>query len=134
MTTPNSLCFQDSYARCRADPEFLHLFYDRFLGKGEHIARRFEGVDMDRQRRMLRASLELVILAATSGVDPAFFLAPMAKRHARGNYDIPPDYYEDWLSALLETAATCDPIFDEDHHQAWTEVMGVGIAYMVGQY
>ncbi|MGB0953433.1 MAG: globin [Planctomycetota bacterium] len=134
MTVPQAQCFHDSYARCRAQPHFLPRFYERFLGKGERIASRFEGVDMERQQRMLRASLELVILAATSGIDPGYFLAQMARRHARNQYNIPPALYADWLGALLETAAECDPSFDEEAHQVWVDVMSIGIRYMISQY
>lgn len=134
LSIPVAQCFHDSYARCRAQPHFLPRFYDLFLGKGERISERFEGVDMERQRRMLRASLELVILAATSGIDPGFFLAPMAKRHGRKQYDIPPALYADWLDALLETAAECDPDFDGETRAVWVQVMSVGIRYMTSQY
>lgn len=134
LSVPQAQCFHDSYARCRAQPHFLPRFYARFLGKGEQIASRFEGVDMERQQRMLRASLELVILAATSGVDPSYFLTPMAKRHARKQYNIPPALYADWLDALLETAAECDPDFNEEARQVWVEVMSPGIRYMISQY
>lgn len=134
LQTPVSTCSQESYARCRAMPHFLPRFYDLFLGKGPQIAARFDGVDMERQQRMLRASLELVHLAATSGVDPGFFLEPMAKRHSRDQYDIKPALYADWLDALLTAAEECDPQFEEETRKAWAEIMMAGIRFMIARY
>ncbi|MHC4380022.1 MAG: globin [Planctomycetota bacterium] len=122
--------FQDSYQRCLSHPRFFEMFYDEFLSAHEDVQAKFEGVDMARQMRMLRASLQMVMLASQDGIDPAFYLSDVGARHARTDLDIPPPLYDKWLEALLTTAAIADPKYDAELRTAWMEIMSPGIRYM----
>ena len=56
--------FEDSLRRCNADPDFLDRFYERFLRSSPKVREKFRGTDFIRQKRMLQASLQLLLVAA----------------------------------------------------------------------
>jgi hypothetical protein len=131
MATEHSISiFQDSYQRCLSHPRFFEMFYDEFLGSHEDVQAKFVGVDMTRQMRMLRASMQMVMLASQDGIDPAYYLSSVGARHARTDLDIPPPLYDIWLEALVTTASLADPKFDAELRTAWIDVMTPGILYM----
>jgi len=57
-------CFDESFQRCCAEPRFLDIFYDRFLASSSKVREKFAKTDFVRQKRALRASLYLILLAA----------------------------------------------------------------------
>lgn len=85
---------------------------------------------MARQIRMLKASLNMVMLASQPGIDPEFYLGSVAKRHSSGDLDIAPPLYDLWLNALMQTVEEMDPKFSKEVHQAWLGIMSTGIQYM----
>ena len=89
---------------------------------------------MVRQMRMLKASLHMVMLASQPGIKPEFYLGSVAKRHSREDLNIPPQLYDIWLNALMQTVEEMDPQFNEETHQAWMAVMSTGIQYMRSCY
>lgn len=89
---------------------------------------------MDRQMRMLKASLQMAMLASQPGIDPGFYLGRVAERHGRSGLDIPPPLYDFWLEALLQTVEEKDSKYCPDLREAWTEVMSAGIQYMRSRY
>ena len=58
---------EESLRRCNADRLFLDRFYDRFLRSSPKVRRKFAGTDFVRQKRMLQASLQLMLVAAQGG-------------------------------------------------------------------
>ncbi|PSW05180.1 hypothetical protein C9I89_10360 [Photobacterium lipolyticum] len=58
--------YNDSYARCIRNPRFLTIFYERFCSRNDNFRLMFANVDMDRQIKMLKASLMIIMLANTS--------------------------------------------------------------------
>ncbi|MDF4855232.1 globin, partial [Vibrio sp. 1403] len=46
--------FNDSYERCVLSEHFFERFYAKFWSKGESFRQKFEGVDMQKQVRMLK--------------------------------------------------------------------------------
>jgi len=126
--------FHASLGRCQAAPDFYAHFYDNFLRSNKEIRIKFEGVDMDRQIRMLSASMQMVMLASQPGLDPALYLKRVAKRHSRHDLDIPAHLYDIWLEKLLQTVKEIDPKYDASVREAWVQVMAVGIQYMRSCY
>lgn len=49
--------FNDSYERCVLSEYFFERFYAKFWSKGESFRQKFEGVDMQKQVRMLKGSI-----------------------------------------------------------------------------
>lgn len=127
--------FDASLRRCDAVPDFLDRFYERFLSSSPKVKEKFAGTDFDRQKRLLRASFYLILMAAEDrGSDPGIYLEKMAMRHSAADLDIGSELYDLWLDSLLEVVKECDPAFDSEVEEAWDRMMGIGISYMLRQY
>jgi hemoglobin-like flavoprotein len=127
--------FEDSLRRCNADPDFLDRFYERFLRSSPKVREKFLGTDFIRQKRMLQASLQLLLVAAQDdGQRPTPYLDEVAARHSAGQMGIGAELYDLWLDSLLATVREVDPSWSPEVEQAWESVMTVGIAYLVSRF
>ena len=126
--------FERSLHRCTSDETFLDRFYARFLLTSDEIAVRFEGVDLKRQTSILRASLYLVLRAASGLADGQAHLRDIARSHSKQGYDIKPVFYDHWLSSLLMAAAETDPQFDEATRSAWEASLRPCIDVMIAEW
>jgi hemoglobin-like flavoprotein len=127
--------FEDSLRRCNADPDFMDRFYERFLRSSPKVREKFLGTDFIRQKRMLRASLHLLLVAAhDNGKRPTPYLDDVAGRHGASQMAIGAELYDLWLDSLLATVREVDPAWSAEVEQAWESVMTVGIAYLVSRY
>ena len=126
--------FHDSFRRCQNSPAFVARFYDRFISANPEVAAKFAGVEMRKQRKVLQASLLMVMLACQGNDAAQQYLGSIAARHARTQLDIRPDLYDLWLECLIETVAEMDPRFSDAVEQAWRQVMAHGISYMKSRY
>jgi hemoglobin-like flavoprotein len=127
--------FEDSLRRCNADPDFLDGFYERFLRSSPKVREKFVGTDFVRQKRMLQASLQLLLVAAQDdGKRPTPYLDEVAARHSASQMAIGAELYDLWLDSLLATVREVDAVWSPEVEQAWEHVMTVGIAYLVSRY
>lgn len=125
----------DSLHRCAANPQFLDLFYERFLESSPDVREKFANTDFARQKRVLMSSLHLMLLAAEDEKNgPERYLRDLAFRHGKGQLEIGSHFYDLWLDSLLETVRECDPRWTPAIEQAWEQVMGVGISYLLQYY
>ena len=122
-------------SRCSRDSRFLDLFYEKFLASSPKVRERFAKTDFVRQKRALRASLWLMLLAAEDEEKgPARYLGALAESHGARQLAIGAEFYDLWLDTLLATVAECDPEYSPVVRGAWEQVMMVGIHYMVTRY
>jgi len=127
--------FEASLDRCTADPAFLDRFYEKFLASSPKVREKFARTDFVHQKRALRGSFHLLLLAAeTDKGDPGRYLRDLAAQHGRRQLDISADLYDIWLDSLLATVREFDPDFSPEIEQAWERVMMVGIHYMLAHY
>jgi hemoglobin-like flavoprotein len=127
--------FEDSLRRCNADPDFLDRFYERFLRSSPKVREKFVGTDFIRQKRMLQASLQLLLVAAQDdGQRPTPYLDEVAVRHSASQMAIGAELYDLWLDSLLATVREVDPAWSPEVEQAWESVMTIGIAYLVSRF
>ena len=133
MTDPATYArFERSLFRCTGDESFLERFYDLFLKSSDDVAARFVGVDMKRQRNVLRGSLYLVARAAGGFSDGMDHLQEIARSHGERGLDIKPAFYDHWLDALVGAAGQTDPSFDDATAAAWLACLRPCIAVMIG--
>jgi hemoglobin-like flavoprotein len=126
---------EESLRRCNADTRFLDRFYERFLASSPKVREKFVGTDFTRQKRMLQASLQLLLVAAQDdGKRPTPYLDEVAARHSASQMAIGAELYDLWLDSLLATVHEVDPGWSTDVERAWEGVMTVGIAYLVSRY
>jgi hemoglobin-like flavoprotein len=127
--------FEDSLRRCNGDTGFLDRFYERFLTSSPKVREKFLGTDFIRQKRMLQASLQLLLVAAhDEGNRATPYLDEVAARHSASQMAIGAELYDLWLDSLLATVREVDPAWSAEVEQAWESVMTVGIAYLVSRY
>jgi len=127
--------FEESLARCNADPSFLDRFYEIFLASSPKVKEKFAGTDFVHQKRALRASLHYMLLAAEhEEKGPERYLQDLAVSHSRRHLDIGAELYDFWLDSLLATVKQCDSKCDSDVEEAWENVMMIGISYLLGHY
>jgi hemoglobin-like flavoprotein len=124
-----------SLQRCTTQPQFLDLFYRKFLAASPKVREKFETTDFRHQKRALRASLHLMLIAAQEEEKgPERYLRDLAHLHGAQGFDIGAELYDLWLDCLLETVAETDPQFEQGVRDAWERVMMVGIRYMCTRY
>jgi len=127
--------FDSSLRRCNANPGFLDLFYENFLGSSPKIKEKFAATDFERQKRLLHASFYLILLASEDPENgPERYLKHLATLHNVHNLNVGSDLYDLWLDSLLAVVKECDPEFDEVVEDSWEQVMGIGIDYLVRHY
>jgi hemoglobin-like flavoprotein len=122
--------FNDSLERCTAKPEFLSRFYDLFVGSSPEIAAKFKSTDFQRQRRMLKASLYLLIYAVEGKPEGLVHLERMAEIHGKGRLGIPAWMYDTWFECLLTAVRESDSRFSPETEAAWQNVLREGIDFM----
>jgi len=126
--------FEASFARIfgheigmndRADA-FFEAFYERFT-KAPAINVMFASTDMVRQAQMLKKSLfHLVSYYAIGRPTPE--LDRLAELHAQ--LRLPPELFDAWMRALIDTAGQFDEEFDEATELAWCWALAPALAYM----
>jgi hemoglobin-like flavoprotein len=127
--------FEESLRRCSTNPAFLDRFYERFLASSPKVKEKFANTDFARQKHMLRASFELLLVAARDETGrPMPYLDEVAARHSSSQMAIGAELYDLWLDSLLATVRDVDPGWSSAVAHAWEIVMTVGIKYLVSRY
>ena len=127
--------FEESLARCLADPDFLDIFYGNFLASSPKVREKFAGTDFDRQKAALQASFDTMLKAARDEEHgPEKHLGPLAEKHGARQLRIGAELYDLWLDSLLKTVKVCDAGWSEGVEQAWETVLGLGIRYLCSRY
>ena len=106
--------FDESLRRCNAREGFLDLFYESFLASSPKVQEKFAKTDFVRQKRALRASLHMMLLAAEDEESgPERYLNDLARQHSKRVLDVGAELYDLWLDSLIRTVKECDPQFDD---------------------
>lgn len=124
----------DSLERCDHRTEFIDRFYELFLASSDEVKGKFNGTDFKRQKRMLRDSFYMMLMAAAGSEKAWEDLKTRADRHSKPQLDIRPELYTLWLDCLIQTVREFDPRFNEETEQAWRDVMGRMIRFMISRY
>ncbi|HEY6196944.1 MAG TPA: globin [Candidatus Eisenbacteria bacterium] len=134
MTLTEIEIFDDSLSRCYANPRFLERFYDIFLESSPEARAKFAGADLTRQRRMLKASLVLMMLGAGGSSEGLVHMERIGRLHGKAGHAIPAHLYDVWLDCLLQAVREFDPQCDDALLQVWRNVLAPGIAFMKSRY
>lgn len=121
-----------SYGRCCKSPNFFEDFYQNFMGSSEAIRARFADTDMSAQYHLLRSGLLWMIMRARGMSDTK--LKDLGTSHNRNGYNIPPQWYDNWLEALLKTVAMHDQDYSLQLREQWRGVMLPGIEVIRSRY
>jgi hemoglobin-like flavoprotein len=125
--------FNDSLERMPGG-RLLERFYELFMAASPEVRAKFADTDFRRQRRVLKVSLYLMMLAAQGRLEGQVHLDEIARRHSRAGLDIRPELYDLWLECLIAAVREHDPRFDADTERAWRAVLRSGIEAMKSRY
>lgn len=130
---PDTLArFETSLLCCLANTTFVDRFYARFLLANEEIAQLFARSNLQRQAKVLQASLYLVLRAASGHADGLSHLADVGRTHSGRRLGIQPHHYDIWLDTLLRVASEVDPKFDGATDAAWRACLAPCIEAVLG--
>ena len=134
MTEDEIEVFNDSLTRCLNEPRFLERFYELFLASSPEVRTKFEGTDFRKQRRTLKASFLLLMLAADGKPEGTRHLEHLAAVHGKTGRDIAPHLYDVWLECLVRAVRECDSRFTASTERVWRQMLEHGIAFMKARY
>jgi len=132
MTSSDTQIADASYRRCADNPAFYRAFYEHLLACDPSIPEMFAHTDFERQHRLLKHGLGLLIIYAKRP-NPAL-IERLALRHSRGDVDVPPEMYRHFNAALEHALQAHDPQFSPAVAAAWRETLAPGMAYMQSRY
>ena len=99
------------------------------------VKEKFANTDFAKQKRLLRASFYLILLASEDpDKGPERYLGFLADRHSASDLNIGSELYDLWLDSLLATVEECDSEYTPEVEQAWEQMMEIGIGYMLQHY
>ena len=116
---------EDSYHRC-ADGRFYDTFYAHLLASDPRIPPMFATTEFERQHRLLKHALGLLIIYAKRP-NPAL-LDRIAERHTE--VGVGDDMYPAFVDSLVLTVSEHDPEYTPELADAWRTALAPGIAYM----
>jgi len=103
-------------------------FYEAFLASDPAIPPLFARTDFDRQKRLLQHALGL-LLSFARRPNPNL-LERLAERHGPADLNIPAEYYQLWVTAVLVAVQKHDLQFSDEIGEAWQAALAPGIRYM----
>jgi hemoglobin-like flavoprotein len=123
-----------SYDRCAQVPRFVDDFYARLFEVLPEARVRFAQTDFDRQRRLLRHAIGLLLSFPSERAGEPNILTRLAERHSRKDLAIEPSFYGPFLESLVDTVKRHDPACTSAVEQAWRTTLAKGFAYMQSRY
>jgi len=127
--------FNNSYERCLKTGNFIDRFYENYIVSNEAVAQKFAQTDMAGQKRVLEASLHMLMaLRSTEPEEARAHFRKIGIAHGHKMNDITPELYDLWMTCLLETVEGCDDQFDKQVEAAWKELLANGIDIMKSMY
>lgn len=125
---------QASYERCRESPDFFQAFYQKFLEACPEAGPMFAATDFERQNRLLRHAIGLLLNFPNQPRSEPTILGRLAERHSRRDLDIHPALYKPFIDSLIATVREYDAEFNPKVEAAWRTTVALGVEYMQSRY
>ena len=128
-----------SYGRCMITREtkevFFKTFYEKFLNSNPSIKQMFQHTEFEKQITMLKNAISMAILFVEKQDELAQdVLTKIRNSHSRSRRNVKPEYYNYWLTSLMDTLKQCDPQFTVQLEAHWRDMLQVTIDYIVDGY
>ncbi|MCY3802045.1 MAG: DUF1971 domain-containing protein [Chloroflexi bacterium] len=137
MRTPGAFADADvqlSFQRCDANGGFAEVFYRTFLSASPEIPPYFAATDFDRQRRVLRDSVHLMVTRDVAEPEMRQAMERLGRAHGRGGRNILPKLYELWLDSVCQTVELLDPEWNDNLERKWRVRLRPGIQMIMARY
>lgn len=125
---------RQSFDRCEENGNFAETFYGIFLNSSPEIAPYFSATDFERQRKVLRQSVYMMV--ANDVTDPGMrdMMNNLGRIHSRAWRDIHPRLYELWLDSICQAASKLDPEWNDDLERKWRVRLRPGMQLIMAAY
>jgi hemoglobin-like flavoprotein len=123
-----------SYQRCYDRPAFFEAFYRNFLAACPEAAPRFAQTDFERQNKLLRHAVAMLLIFPKQPEAEPTLLTRIAERHSRRDLAVPAALYPPFVDSLIATVQQYDPLFTPEIEEAWRRTVSKGVQYMVARY
>ena len=97
---------RQSFERCEAAGDFAARFYEALLAASDEIAPLFARTDFEQQRKLLRASVYIMVTRDVEDARARTTLERIGRSHGRSELNIRPELYELWLDSVCDTVKT----------------------------
>ncbi len=137
MSAPGAFAEQDvrsSFDRCEANGNFADTFYNNFLNSSPEIAPYFAATNFEKQRKVLRQSVYMMVTNDVADPGMRDMLGNLARIHSRAWRDIHPKLYELWLESIFKAAKELDPEWSEDLERKWRVRLRDGMQIIMAAY
>ena len=137
MRTPGSFADNEvyrSFQRCEATGDFADTFYNTFLNSSPEIAPYFARTDFDRQRKLLRDSVHVMVARDVAAPEMRAFVNQLGEAHSRANRNILPRLYELWLDSICATVKALDPEWTAALEAHWRVRLRAGMQIIMAAY
>ena len=123
-----------SFARCEENGDFAETFYSVFLNSSPEITPHFAQTDFERQHRVLRDSVHMMV--SRDVADPEFrsLLSRLGAAHGRDGRDVQPKLYEFWLDSICDTVRKLDPDWSNELERKWRVRLRAGMQVIMAAY
>ena len=130
MGTELANTVQKSYSRCIASGKLFDRFYDIFLATDPDIKERFANTDFDKQKKLLRHGINLMIMFSEDNLIGKSGIERIRFTHSKHKLNIPSPYYALWKSSLIKAISEVDNQFNAEIEHAWSKTLDVGIEHI----
>ena len=137
MRTPGAFADEDvrrSFERCETTGGFAEIFYNLFLNCSPEIAPYFAKTDFERQRQVLRNSVQMMVTHDVAEPRMREMLDQLGQAHSRDEYNVLPRLYELWLDSICETVKMLDPEWDAELERRWRVRLRPGMQIIMAAY
>ena len=123
-----------SFDRCESAGDFSETFYNLFLASSPEIAPYFEKTDFTKQKKLLRATVYILVTRPSEDPEGKETLERIGRSHAQAELNVKPALYELWLDSLCKTVAQLDPEWSSKLEGLWRQRMRPGIETITSLY
>lgn len=120
--------------RCCQAPDFVPNFYRTFLAACPEAAPMFAETDFERQDKLLRHAIGLLLIFPNQPPHEPTLLSRVAERHSRRDLDVDPVLYGPFIDSLIDTVRRFDGEFTPAVEAAWRATVGPGVEYMKSRH
>ncbi len=123
-----------SFDRCEAAGNFAEQFYAVFLNSSPEIGPLFAKTDFEKQRKLLRATVYIMVTRSVDDVQARETLESIGYSHGRTQLNIRPELYEVWLDSVCQTVKQMDPDWTSEVEREWRDRLRAGIDLITSLY
>ncbi len=137
MRTPGSFAdeaVRASFERCELNGDFAEFFYDAFLNSSAEIASHFAQTEFERQRKVLRDSVHVMVTRDVADAAMRVMLDRLGKAHGRAGRNIRPVLYELWLDSICQAVKALDPQWSKSLERMWRVRLRPGMQIIMAAY